>query len=76
MAASSFEYRSMIYFAVATFHLYRKDLVESPSPDEFWEQNKKIIDRVVEEARNLFGYELSVHQLQSGCICGSRPVGG
>jgi hypothetical protein len=51
------KYRLMIYFAVATVHFYRGSL------DVDATDNKALIARVCEEARNLFGYDLSSEQI-------------
>jgi hypothetical protein len=60
------QYRLMSYFAVATMHFYRKDIV-ALEPGEtlgsFADKNKKVIDRVIQEAKNLFNYELSHEQV-------------
>ena len=63
---SSERYRMMIYFAVATFHFYRKEIVscaEGETLGDFAEKNKDIVKRVVDEARSLFKYELSHEQI-------------
>jgi hypothetical protein len=81
----SSRYRLMMYFVVATFHLYRDDIVplkKGESAQVFRQKNAKIIDRVFREALNLFNYELSVTQMDlaivSYCekakpITGTRP---
>ncbi|MDB4984288.1 MAG: hypothetical protein JWM20_467 [Patescibacteria group bacterium] len=60
------QYRLMIYFAVATFHLYRKEIIppkEGETLGIFAENNKNIVKRVCDEAKNLFKYELSHEQI-------------
>lgn len=60
------KYRLMIYFAVATLHLYRKS-IEVPLPGDtvevFIKRNADVNERVVIEAKNLFAYELSDAQM-------------
>lgn len=56
----------MIYFAVATLHFYRKDIIpleEGANLGSFAENNKDIIKRVIEESLSLFNYELSHEQI-------------
>lgn len=60
------QYRLMIYFAVATLHFYRADIVAvegSQTPKEFADRNKDVLKRVEDEALNLFRYELSSEQM-------------
>ena len=59
-------YRGMIYFAVATLHLYRGSIVAvrgPQTPEQFWERNKELVKRVCDEALTLFAYELSSEQI-------------
>ncbi len=59
-------YRLMIYFAVATLHFYRDSIISIESWETlgtFAERNRAVLDRVGQEARNLFGYELSHLQI-------------
>lgn len=61
------QYRLMIYFAIATLHLYRSDIVANRVPytfEEFAVHNKDVIKRAQEEALNLFHYELSSEQIR------------
>jgi hypothetical protein len=59
------KYRLMIYFAVATLHLYRKSVCDNPNDDMlvFKRKNTDVILRVCQEARGTFGYELSAEQM-------------
>ena len=60
------KYRLMIHFAVATFHFYRKDIIklkENETLGVFHKNNIKIIERVCDEAKSLFNYELSHEQI-------------
>lgn len=66
MVTMSEQYRLMIYFAVATLHLNRASIavVRGPqTPKDFAERNKKVIERICDEALSLFGYELSHEQI-------------
>lgn len=57
-------YRMMIYFAVATMHLYRDDISsERTDLSGFKRINQDVILRVIQEARGTFGYELSAGQM-------------
>lgn len=56
----------MIHFAIATFHFYREDIIplkEDETLGVFAENNKAIVQRVCEEAKSLFNYELSHEQI-------------
>jgi hypothetical protein len=60
------KYRLMTYFAVATLHFYRADIVAVRGPqtvEQFVERNEDIIKRVCDEAVSLFNYELSIAQV-------------
>jgi hypothetical protein len=60
-------YRLMVYFAVATLHLYRKSLEPYQFRDtieDFIRRNVDVHERVMVEAKNLFGYELSHEQMR------------
>jgi len=60
------QYRLMIYFAVATFHFYRNDIIPLEVGERygvFAEKNKAVIKRVCDEALTLFQYELSDEQI-------------
>jgi hypothetical protein len=66
-------YRWAIYFVVATIHFYRDSIVnplkaETPNLDleEFLDENRALLDRVCEESRNFFEYELSHAQIVRG----------
>ncbi len=66
MSPMSPQYRLMIYFIVATMHLYREDVIplgENETLGSFAKKNRKVIDRVAQEGRNLFGYEISHEQV-------------
>jgi hypothetical protein len=59
-------YRLMVYFAVATLHLYRKSIEPyqfGETVEDFMRRNVDVRERVMIEARNLFDYELSHEQL-------------
>lgn len=59
-------YRAAIYFAVATLHFYREELLPlSPQQTlgDFADANRKVIDRVCEEALEYLRYELSHEQI-------------
>jgi hypothetical protein len=60
------QYHLMIYFAVATLHFYRKDIVpikEGEVYGVFAKKNKGVLKRVSDEALSLFNYELSHEQI-------------
>jgi len=64
-------YKLMIYFAVATLHLYRDDIIPPKEGEEFsiiLKKNKTVLTRVCEEAENLFRYELSQEQMRRAVI--------
>ncbi len=59
-------YRLMVYFAVATMHFYRADIVTilpGETLGDFTERNKSVINKVIKEAVEYFGYELSHAQI-------------
>jgi hypothetical protein len=58
------QYRLMIYFAVATFLFYSKNIVSHSrmTVGEFREKNPDVVTRVFEEGKS-FGYELSWEQM-------------
>ena len=60
-------YELMTYFAIATLHCYRKEIVLSPVAgekcEEFAERNKDIVQRVRDEAWSLYSYKLSSGQI-------------
>lgn len=59
-------YRLMIHFAIATMHFYREDIIplkEGEPLEIFADKNKDLIERVRQEAINLFQYELSHEQI-------------
>lgn len=65
------KYRLMIYFAVATFQIYRKDLVlcSKMTVKEFRDMNPNEVTRVFEEAKTIFNYELSWEQMDRAITC-------
>ncbi|MEQ1500537.1 MAG: hypothetical protein ABL917_04185 [Parcubacteria group bacterium] len=79
-APMSFNYRAMIYAAVATMYFYRKDilpLAEGENLGSFYQKNRAVMDRVCEELNNLFGYELSHEQVGKAIrayICPAQSV--
>lgn len=67
MSSMPESYRLMVYFAVATLHLYRKSLKPyqfGETIEEFARRNVDVHERVMIEAMNLFGYELSHEQMR------------
>lgn len=73
------QYRLMIYFVVATLRFYRDDVKEKDylSIEEFRKENLELWDRVGEEAKNTFEYELSWEQMSRGIeayLCKSLSV--
>lgn len=57
----------MVYFAVATMHLYRKSIEPyqfGETIEDFARRNVDVHERVMIEAKNLFGYELSHEQMR------------
>jgi hypothetical protein len=63
----SANYRLMVYFAVATLHLYRKSIEPyqfGETVEDFIRRNVDVHERVMVEAKNLFGYELSHEQMR------------
>jgi hypothetical protein len=69
MHRPSTKYRLMIYFAHSTMVLYGKTLVshEQMNPEEFYNANKKVMQRVFDEAINIMAYELSHNQMMKAC---------
>lgn len=70
------QYRLMVYFAVATLHLYRADIVVvrgAQTAEEFAERNKDVIKQVLDEALSLFNYELSHEQVGRAVIAYMAP---
>lgn len=60
-------YRLMVYFAVATLHLYRSSILPyqfGETVEDFARRNVDVHERVMVEAKNLFGYELSHVQMR------------
>jgi len=60
-------YRLMVYFAVATLHLYRSSILPyqfGETVEDFARRNVDVHERVMIEAKNLFGYELSHEQMR------------
>lgn len=71
------QYRLMMHFVVATLHFYRDDLIllkEHEPLSTFSEKNKAVIQRVEEEAKNLFNYELSWAQIGKGIAAYLTPA--
>ena len=63
------KYRMMIYFAVATMHLYRASIrLGHDDLRDFKRRNQDLILRICAEARNLFDYELSTEQMDKAII--------
>lgn len=59
----------MVYFIVATLMMYEGDMKWDEkiiSPGEFERRNPNHIQRVFEECRNVFNYELSFNQMMMG----------
>lgn len=64
-------YRLMIYFVFATICIYEESITytgRKMTGGEFYDKNKSVIDRVREEAINLFSYDLSESQIGSGVL--------
>ncbi len=56
----------MVYFAVATLHFYRADIIPillSETLGDFADRNKSVLDQICKEAIEYFGYELSHDQI-------------
>ena len=66
----SYQYRLMIYFAYITFVMYSKTIVDNDkmSVNEFRIANELVIQRVFEEGKSLFKYELSFEQMNRAII--------
>lgn len=66
----SAQYRSMIYFVTATLFMYQGDMVFNPevsiSPEDFAKANPSHTQRVFDEAKTCFNYELSGNQMMTG----------
>ncbi len=62
------KYRMMIYFVVATLHLYRNEIKECKDPEEFRTKNQPILTRVFDEGLTVFNYELSDMQMGKGVV--------
>ena len=69
MHRPSTKYRLMIYFAHSTMVLYSKTLVshEQMNPEEFYNANEKVMQRVFDEGINIMAYELSHNQMMKAC---------
>lgn len=69
MARYSRLYRLMIYFAHSTMMIYDADMESdgNTTPEELYEGNKSIMDRVFEEGKNIMNYELSYGQMIKAC---------
>lgn len=65
------KYRLMVYFAHSTMMLYDKDVYSTSrmSVTTFRSCNPDLIKRVDEEAKNIFGYELSNEQMDRASYC-------
>jgi hypothetical protein len=60
-------YRAMIYFAVATFHMYSKDTISTEKTDisMFRRTNPELVKRIFDECLSIMEYELSFHQMDA-----------
>lgn len=58
-------YTQMIYVAVATMHLYSKNIVVSHgmTVEQFRENYSKLCKRVFDEVLSIYNYELSFEQM-------------
>ena len=77
MANLSERYRLMIYFAVGTLHLYRKDIVpleRGEGVEIFRKKNEATVKRVFDEALSLFCYELSYEQVDRAIFAYCAPA--
>lgn len=62
------KYRLMIYFVHATIDIYRETIPrrDYKTVESFVRENLEVVDRVNQEAFNVFAYELSGLQLAKG----------
>ena len=58
----------MTYFVIATIHIYSKKIHEhrKMTPNMFREANPHLVNRVFDEGKSIFNYELSWEQLSRG----------
>lgn len=63
------QYRLMIYFAVATMHIYSDGLKihKNMTPKAFYELNPELMKRVFDEGLSIMNYELSFRQISLAC---------
>ncbi len=63
------KYKLMIYFAVTTMLIYKKDTVleSDMSPYSFYKKNPELMKRVFEEGVNIYNYEMSHNQIMKAC---------
>ncbi len=61
----------MIYFAHSTMVLYSKTIVSQRhwTPEDLYDENKKVMERVFDEGLNIMNYELSYLQMMKACYC-------
>ena len=64
---TSKNYKAMIYFAVATFFFYSKDVVydENTTVEEFRKNNPELVKRIFDECLSVMEYELSYNQVNT-----------
>lgn len=69
------KYRLMIYFAIATMHLYRASIQDDDDDlNTFKRRNQAVLLRVMQEARGVFAYELSAEQMDRAIISFRFPA--
>ena len=67
MSLPSKNYRAMIYFAVATFFFYSKDIIcdENTNIESFRKDNPELVKRIFDETLSVMEYELSWNQVDT-----------
>lgn len=70
MSNTSKNYRAMIYFAVATFFFYSKDIIcdEHTNVEIFREKNPELVKRIFDECLTVMEYELSMNQVDTAIV--------
>lgn len=67
---TSQKYKSMIYFAVATFFFYSKNIIYTKEIDVnlFRENNPELVKRIFDECLSVMNYELSNNQVDTAIL--------
>lgn len=67
---TSTQYRAMIYFSVATFFFYSKDIIcdENTNVEIFRKNNPKLVKRIFDECLTVMQYELSYNQIDTAIV--------